>query len=233
MLKPINLICIPFAGGTSFAFRDINKHLHNNIKTTYIEYSGHGRRLNEPLLNDIHDLVSDIFHQLSYSDSFPFAIWGHSMGGTIAYLLTRRLLNAGLPLPHHLFVSGAPAPSIPRCERDVHKLPRDAFIEKVKNYGGVAEEVLAEKELMDLFIPILRSDFRALEVYEHISCPPLPVPITAMFGSDEHIKEEDVKVWQLETTSQLIIKKFRGNHFFIFDNMDKIGQMIENTLSDT
>ncbi|MBF0303703.1 MAG: thioesterase [Desulfamplus sp.] len=229
-LKSITLICIPFAGGTSFAFRDINKHIPNHIVPVYIDFPGHGRRLQEPLITDIHDLVSDIFHQIPSFGDRPFVIWGHSMGGTIAYLLTRRLLNAGKKLPLHLFLSGAPGPSIPRREKDVYKLPRQAFLEKVKNYGGVAEEVLAEKDLMDLFLPILRADFQALETYQHIPCPPLPVPITAMLGSREHITQEDVKVWQQETELPLNIDNFEGNHFFIFDHINSICSLIKNTL---
>jgi len=229
-LKSITLICIPFAGGTSFAFRDINKYLPNHILPICIEFPGHGRRLQEPVLKDIHDMVSDIFHQLPCCESTQFAIWGHSMGGTIGYLLSRRLWRAGRALPLHLFVSGAPGPSIPRLEKDVYKLPRHAFIEKVRAYGGVAEEVLAEQDLMDLFLPILRADFQALESYEHNPGPPLPVPITAMLGSCEHVKEDDVNAWQRETQFPMTMKLFDGNHFFIFDHLASICQMISNTL---
>ncbi len=229
-MKSITLICIPFAGGTSFAFRDIHKHLPNYILPICIEFSGHGRRLQEPVMRDIHDMVSDIFHQLPSCDSSQLAIWGHSMGGTIAYLLARRLWTSGRDLPLQLFVSGSPGPSIPRKEKDVYKLPRHAFVEKVKSYGGVAEEVLAEKDLMDLFLPILRADFQALETYEHTSHPPLPVPITAMLGSREHIVKDDVKAWQRETSLPLRMHQFNGNHFFIFDHIDSIGRIISDTL---
>lgn len=232
-MDSISLICIPFAGGTSFAFRDISKHLSNNIVPIYIDFPGHGRRLQEKVLVDIHDMVSDIFHQLPSFGDRKLAIWGHSMGGTIAYLLTRRLFNAGKHLPLHLFVSGAPAPSITRKEKDVHKLPRPAFIEKVKNYGGVAEEVLAEKDLMDMFLPILRADFQALENYEHIPAKrPLPVAITAMLGSGEHIVEQDVSKWQQESELPLKVHTFDGNHFFIFEHMESIGHIISNTLQN-
>ncbi len=230
-MKSVLLICIPFAGGTSFAFRDITNHIPNYIKPVFIDFPGHGRRLQEPLLTDIHDIVSDIFHQLSSFGENPLVIWGHSMGGTIAYLLTRRLWRSGKELPLHLFISGAPAPSIPRKEKDVHKLPRHAFVQKVKNYGGVAEEVLAEKELMDMFLPILRADFQALETYQHIPVePPLPISITAMLGSHEHIVEQDVRQWQQETELPLKLQIFDGNHFFIFDHINSIGKMISGTL---
>ncbi|MBF0240948.1 MAG: thioesterase [Desulfamplus sp.] len=232
-MKSITLICIPFAGGTSVAFRDVTKYLPSHITPNFIDFPGHGRRLQEPLVSDIHDLVSDIFHKLPTDENSQLIIWGHSMGGTIAYLLTRRLLRAGRQMPLHLFVSGSPAPSIPRKEKDVYKLPRHALVEKVKKYGGVVEEVLAEKDLMDMFLPILRADFQALETYEYTPIfPPLTVPITAMVGSGEHIKEEDILDWQKETTLPLIIKKLEGNHFFIFDHLELICQMVVNSLNN-
>ncbi|MBF0202442.1 MAG: thioesterase [Desulfamplus sp.] len=234
MNSPINLICIPFAGGTSFAFRDLKKSLVGNINPICIDFPGHGRRIREPLVKDIHDLVSGIFHEIESWESGSWAIWGHSMGGTVAYLLTHRLINSQKPIPLHLFISGAPAPSVPRKEKNVYKLPGPAFMDKVKTYGGVADEVLAEKDLMDIFLPILRADFQALETYKYIKpLTRLPVPITAMLGTHEHVKEEDALPWGMETSEPLAIQHFEGNHFFIFEHMHSIGEMISGKLQKT
>lgn len=225
----MHLITIPFAGGTSFSFRPIQNYLDQSIQVTSVEFPGHGTRFREPLINDLHSLVEDIYAQLPINGT-PFALWGHSMGGIAAYLLAHLIRFHNRPLPIHLFISGSSAPSIPRREKSVYCLPRDAFIEKLNTYGGVPKEVLEETELMDLFLPVLRADFQALETYQYINTTPLPIPITAMYGNQEEINEKDVLAWQQESSLPLILKRYEGKHFFIFENAASIANDISNTL---
>ncbi|SLM33124.1 Thioesterase (fragment) [Desulfamplus magnetovallimortis] len=166
------------------------------------------------------------------SSGIPYAIYGHSMGALVGYQLCRSIENSGLPLPSHLFCSGRQAPSIPIKEEDknFHLLPRHHFIEKVMEYGGMPREVAAEKDLMDLFIPVLKADFQAVDNYNYVDLPPLDVPLTVLIGESEKTTYEDALKWQDVTSYNIGIKTFPGDHFFIFNHIPEIGRIISAAL---
>jgi surfactin synthase thioesterase subunit len=185
----------------------------------------------EPLLTNIFDLVDDVFYLIKDDLAEPYAIYGHSLGTILGYLLSCKIVRENLPLPLHLFVSGRQGPPIEGEERGWHLLPDAEFIQRVLAYGGIPREVAAEKELMDLFVPIMRADFQALSAYSyHQPEEPLSIPITVMIGSEEDITYEEALTWQAVTTHPVSIEQFPGNHFFIFDHLQKIGQLISETL---
>ncbi len=230
------LYCLSYAGGSSYAYRDFAKHIDNTtIEVIPLDLPGHGKRLREPLLTDINEMAEFIFSLIDKSIiEVPYALYGHSMGATVGYQLCRVVENARLPLPLHLFFSSRQAPSLPVKDKDrnYHLLPRDKFIKKVMEYGGIPREVAAEKELMDLFVPILKADFKAVDEYHCDQLDPLDIPITILFGNNERITYEDVREWQEVTHHDLSIQQFSGGHFFIFEHLPEIGRIISRSLID-
>lgn len=203
-----------------------------------LELPGHGKRIQEPLLTGIHAMTSDIFEQIR-PKSFnraqdrlhtPYAIYGHSLGALLAYLLTLRIVQEEFPPPLHLFVSGHQGPSIPEQVRDLHLLPRNEFLRRIRKYGGISPELAEKKELMDLFIPIMKTDFEAISTYKYTPAFRLNLPITVMFGSDEEISREDALAWQEVTTRKIQVQEFSGKHFFIFEHSKTIARLIMHTL---
>src|SRR5690606_40893251 len=97
----------------------------------------------------------------------PYAIYGHSLGSLLTYLVTIRIIREGLNKPVHLFVSGRGGPSIPRKEPPTSELPRPAFINKLRELGGFPDDLLNDEDVMNFFEPILRSDFRGVETYQY------------------------------------------------------------------
>ena len=110
--EKIRLFCVPYAGGNSYSYRDWQKHTAEFVDVVPIELPGRGRRSSEALLVGMDALVEDVFAQIRPLMPEPYAIFGHSMGACLGYLLTRRILDAGLCPPVHLFCSGRDAPSL-------------------------------------------------------------------------------------------------------------------------
>lgn len=73
------------------------------------------------------------------------------------------------------FFSGRNAPHIFEEREDIENMTNETFLQKVEQYGGIPEEFYI-KEIMDMFLPILRADFIILDNYkfqpkaEKISC---------------------------------------------------------------
>ncbi len=230
--QKITLYCLPFAGGNVLSYRDFQAHVANSILVKPLELPGRGKRIREPLLTTLTAMVDDVFRQVQNDlNGHAYAIYGHSMGGLLGYLLTRRILSAGIQAPLHLFVSGRRAPSVVRDNPPRHLLPKENFIDYLKDLGGIPQEVLDEGELMDFFEPILRADFKAIETYNHDFVSPFEIPITLFQGlNDKEVDHPKLLPWQQETRQPISIKTFPGGHFFIFDHLPQLGQLFSQTL---
>lgn len=226
----LKLICLPYAGGNRHAFRPYHQFLPENIEPFILDYPGHGARMREPLLTDIHEVVKDVYKQVEPLLNAPYAIYGHSMGALVGYLLAKEIQRQQQPLPMQLFLTGSEAPSVPSQHGDKHLLPQAAFFQALKEMGGIPDEVLAHADLMALMEPILRADFKAISEYRHQHGPLLDIPLTIMTGSDEHIPPGDITAWQEETLYPIRTLEFDGGHFFILQHPQQIAAEIAGQL---
>jgi surfactin synthase thioesterase subunit len=221
----MNLFCLPFAGGSSYHYREFQKFTASFIHIIPIELPGRGRRFSEPLLTDIHEMVEDVLIQIRPELDKPYAIYGHSLGAKLGYLLTKRIINGNLPEPLHLFLSGCEGPSIEPKERNRHLLPRKEFMEMLNRFEGTPVEVLENRELMDFFEPVIRADFQAVDTYVYNQSKPFDIPVTVMIGKNERFTPEGVMKWQDITTRKISVKEFPGGHFFLFNHLPKLGKI--------
>ncbi|MDM8514686.1 alpha/beta fold hydrolase [Desulfobacterales bacterium HSG16] len=232
--EEIQLFCIPFAAGTAYSYRDIESRLDSRIKPVGIDLPGHGRKMGQPLFTDIGKIFDHVFTEIKKQlNNRPFAIFGHSMGATLTYLMAKKLRDENMPQPLHLFVSGRQGPPVPSKEKGIHLLPDAQFLDKVIELGGISDEVAGEQELIELFLPILKADYHAITTYEYDKkAKPLDIPITAMIGTIENFTPEEATTWQEVTSRPLDLKKFLGHHFFIFDHCQDIADIISKKLLD-
>ncbi len=226
--SPTTLFCLPFAGGSSYSYREFQRHADDGVSIEALDLPGRGRRFPEPLLTSLHDMADDVFEQIQGRLNGAYAIYGHSMGACIGYLLVKRIIRERYPLPLHLFVSGREGPSVQCKENDRHLLPSAEFKEVLKKFEGTTRDVLENQELMELFEPVLRADFQALETYAYEKSEPFDVPITVMWGKEENLKRTDAFRWQDETTKKISFRDFNGGHFFIFQNAAQIGKVFSS-----
>lgn len=229
----VTLFCLPFAGGSKYSLQYLKKVLPRSISCHFLEYPGRGNRIKENFAENISEIVNDAYVKIAPLLEKPYAIYGHSMGAKVAYLLAQRIREEGRPAPLHLFISGTDAPSVPNREPLRHLLPKDDFITAVKELGGVPDELLMHEELLEYFEPILRADFKASETYIYKPTTPLDIPLTVMVGDKEDMEEEDILEWQKETLFTMRLYKFSGNHFFIFKHEKEIGKIIASSLFPT
>jgi surfactin synthase thioesterase subunit len=220
---------MPFAGGNAYSYRDLDAHVADVIELAPVEPPGRGRRFSETLLTSLQAMADDLFAQIREELEGPYAFYGHSMGGRLGYLVTRRILTAGLPAPLHLFVSGCAGPGVARNRRR-YTLPIGDFVSMLKRMG-CPPDVLENDELMEVFEPVLRADFKANDTYTYERQPPFEVPITAIIGTQEETTPEEALEWQRETKQELTLTHFPGGHFFIFDHLPELGHLLSRTLS--
>lgn len=79
------MFCLPPAGSSASIYHPWKKQISDNIRIIPIEYSGHGIKINEPLIDDPDLLAMQIANEIqAYSDT-PFILFGHSVGGGLIW----------------------------------------------------------------------------------------------------------------------------------------------------
>ena len=166
--------------------------------------------------------------------SAPYAIFGHSMGCILGYEVAYKLRENSLPAPKHLFFSGRGAPDFPIHNDDIyHHLPDDEFKEKILQLGGTPKEFFQHPELLEVLLPMLKSDFRIAETYVHTSeIIPFEQAITVFIGKDEPVESLQIESWKKHSMGVCSIHFFPGGHFFINEYTRKVVQIINNRLLD-
>ncbi|MGL6344130.1 MAG: thioesterase II family protein [Waterburya sp.] len=227
----LRLFCFPYAGGAASTFSSWSTNLTADVEICPIELPGHGCRLAERPINRLETLIQELAHALlPYLDK-PFAFFGHSMGGIVSFELAHKLRRDYNLSPIHLFVSGRRAPQIPESEPPIHHLPEPEFLSEIRRLNGTPEAVLKNAELMELFLPILRADFAAIETYVHTPKPRLNCPITVLGGlQDFEVSFEKLEAWREQTNGNFSIQMFQGDHFFIHSKRSLLLQFLAQEL---
>jgi surfactin synthase thioesterase subunit len=229
-MSKINLFGLPFSGGSKYSYKEFGKHVPSFINFIPLEIPGRGARASETLLTDIQAISDDVFKQVKDKLSLPYAIYGHSLGGILGYLLIRQIIKAGLNQPLHLFVTGCGGPAGSFSDNVDYRLPTASFFQKISELGGSPNEVLQNPALMEFFEPILRADFEAVDNFKYTAGTPFNIPVSVVLGTEEQTTYEEGLIWQQETSLPVDVKQMNGGHFFIFGNEDKIMKMISDKL---
>ncbi|MFO1431955.1 MAG: alpha/beta fold hydrolase [Candidatus Competibacteraceae bacterium] len=212
----LRLFCFPYAGGGAQVFHAWRRLLPPTIEVCPVQLPGRGSRIGEPAFTDLSPLIEVLGKALLPWLDRPFAFFGYSMGAVLAFELTRWLRRAGRSQPVHLIVAAHGAPHLPRTCAPISRLSRQEFLEGVLRYNGIAAELLAEEELMELMLPTLRADFSLLESYSYYSEPPLACSITAFGGwQDASVGFDQLQAWEAETATSFFLHMFPGDHFFL------------------
>lgn len=232
MEKKIDLICLPFAGGNKYSYRPLFSEISEIFNTTTLEYPGRGTRIFEELTSDIDKLVNDLFDQLKpILSKGNYALYGHSLGGLLTYLLAVKIRENKAELPKHIFITGASGPSAPsRLTKKFHLYPRKEFIDEIIILGGMPDEILQDNAMLEFLEPILRNDFKVSETYVHKAAEALNMPFTVITGIDEDLTAEEVLLWQKESTQTVDFMQLEGDHFFIMQHKDFIINAISEKL---
>jgi medium-chain acyl-[acyl-carrier-protein] hydrolase len=209
--------------------------LPGSMETWIAHYPGRGSRHNESPIKELDELVGFLSQAIQPLSDKPFALFGHSMGGLVAFELARQLRKNDLPQPIALFVSGCGAPHLPNPHTPIHTLPDAEFLKALQAFNGIPAEAMNLPELMELLLPTVRADFKAVESYVYDpNQSSLDCPIIAFGGLDDpRVSQEDIEGWALHTTSSFKSQYFPGDHFFINTARDALIASIFSELTAT
>ena len=189
-----------------------------------MQLPGRESRVREASFCSIAPLVQALADQIEPFLDRAYCLFGHSMGALVAFELARELGRRRRPDPAWLFVSGANAPHMPRDEEPLHHLPDDALIRAVtERYQGIPQQVLDDRELLELVLPALRADLTAIETYQFLEGARLQCGISAFAGrADRSVKPAMLAPWRELTDGGFASTLFAGDHFYLHDQRDEL-----------
>jgi pyochelin biosynthetic protein PchC len=216
------IIVFPHAGGGASFYRALGDRFPADVDVRVVQYPGREGRIAEPLVDTMDVLADRAAEAVAPYLDRPTAILGHSMGGSVAYEVVRRLEAAGGRLPERLFVSARSAPmSMPPTS--VHRLDDAGFSEMLRLIGGTPQALLDSKELWEYLLPIVRNDYRLIETYRPATGPKLRTGIVAIEADgDLATTPEGIRAWSAFTDGGFDRAEFPGGHFYLLEHADAL-----------
>jgi surfactin synthase thioesterase subunit len=213
----LKLFCLPYSGASAMFYSPWRRKLPEWLTVRPLELPGRGMRMDEPLQTGIAALAARLADEITDELHTPYALFGHSLGGLLAFELVHALRARGLPAPLALFVSATAGPA----RRDVSDYAvekSDAqLLDRLRELQGTSESVLANTELMQLMLPILRADFLLCGSFVYGKREPLDMPIHVFGGKQDSVSVEELLDWQEETLTGFSLDMFEGHHFYLVE----------------
>lgn len=224
------LYCLPYAGAGASAYRQWPAALGAGVEVRAVQLPGRESRSAEPPRVDARDLATALADDLAAgSAGRRYALFGHSMGGRLAFEVVRRLRELAAPLPDRLYVGGSRPPDAAGAGAldGLSRVNDDELVRRLSADGNLPAEIAAEPELRELFLPVLRADFTWLDNYVFRRQPPLPVPITGFAGSHDHaVPVAQMRGWERHTSAGYDLHVLPGGHFFLHDRLADLAAVI-------
>lgn len=213
----LRLFCFPHAGGGASLFRLWNEGLPASVEVCGAQLPGREGRWKEPPVECLEPLLDGFVTAAQSRLDTPFALYGHSMGALLAFEVARELRRRGLPGPRHLLVSGRRAPDLLAPAPPIRQLNDEAFVDAmVRQYDGIPEAIRRDREMLQIFLPMLRADIGVIETYRFREGSPLECPISVFAGlEDRSVDFRQLEAWRRFTTGEFRLEFLPGGHFFL------------------
>lgn len=216
------LYCLPYAGGSEVIYSNWNGQLSKNIEIKPILLPGHGAKYSEKLIDTMSQLVEKLFENIDTSSSY--SIFGHSMGGMIAYELAAYIEQKGINPPENLFISGCSL-NISGNKTNYYKKTDYELMNHLVDINEDTKKVFQNTKLKDFYLPILKNDYKLVETYRFNAYELSTKIYLFACKNDTVIDYQDIK--KLKSKINISgIYFFDGGHFFINSNTKNICETI-------
>jgi medium-chain acyl-[acyl-carrier-protein] hydrolase len=204
----------PHAGGSSSTLVRPARQIRQSINLRVAVLPGREDRIQEaPAL--FADQLIDTFSKDISPTERPVILIGHSMGGSLAYRITQRLMAEQRP-PALLTVVAATPPNRLNPNNSLNRLPDEQLLDELERHGGGIPPALREHpEALSLFLPTIRADLTLMDNLSQGAVDPVSVPLLAIAGQDDTLATvQRMEGWQSLTVARFESQVFPGNHFF-------------------
>ncbi|MFG2292412.1 thioesterase II family protein [Streptomyces sp. NPDC048603] len=213
----LRLFLLHHAGGSHMLYHGWERYFPADWEVCPVDAPGRGRLAGLAPLDDSGALADFLVEQIRPWTDRPFALFGHSMGGLLAYEVTRRLAADGGPAPLWLGVSACGAPGTCGGRPPRHRLTDGELRDWLRAAGATPAVVLDDDSLWRTFGPLFRHDFAVVDTWRaRTDEPPLGVPVSVYGGrADALVGRGRLTAWATRTEHYLGLNLHDGDHFYL------------------
>ncbi|PTA42307.1 thioesterase II family protein [Micromonospora sp. RP3T] len=228
----LRLFCFHHAGGAASVFSGWPAALPGDVDVLPVQLPGREWRRREPVPADFDALIAGLEADLAEHVRPPYAFYGHSLGGGVAYRLAQRYPARGVAAPVALLVGACAAPHLRPVLQTAELAGEEALVSEMLRIGGVSAEVLRRPEWLRAATGLLRADLRLMATARPPDGAPLPFPLHLFHGTDDPlVSEQQVSEWSRYTTVGTVLHRVEGGHFFVREPDAEFFRTVRDILS--
>lgn len=222
----VTLLCVPYGGGSSIAFRNLANALPKDIATTVVCM---------PSADDagsscasLETIAAQCIDQLHMEELTSLAVYGHCAGTVLATELCRQLRARGHE-PVVLFLAAVMPPDVPTS----FAMPRqteEEILDFVAALGGIEES--GSPDDWTMLVRDFRRDSRLIREYlqrvHGASRQPLDVPIVVLTADDDPITKGNhahYDAWKT-LSSRVEFHALTGGHYFVSKSAMQVASIV-------
>lgn len=228
MDKQIQLFLLPYAGGSSFSFMKMLRHLDSRIESVTIEYPGRGGRKNEAIINDYNSFLYDVVSQIKSrrKEDLYFSILGYSMGSALAFdICSENLIEENI---YHAFFCAEGSLLADNLARKYASLSDEDFKKSIYQLGGLDNRLLEDEESLNAYLHLIKCDHEVLGQYVYrgnmADCN------SSIIYSSEDPTCIDMDDWEKIISGNVNYYEVGNNHFFLNQEYKKLASIINAVL---
>jgi len=163
-------------------------------------------------------LAGLLAHELSDVLDQPHVLFGHSMGGLVAYQVAKHRKASGKRVADALVVAACPAPHLLSPLVPVAELDDAKLVGGLSRIGGLPSELLDRPEWLSTFLDGVRGDLKLCLTHSYRGEDPLPCAIHVFGGkNDPLVRRSALAGWRRHTVASFTLKMLDGGHFLVQD----------------
>jgi surfactin synthase thioesterase subunit len=195
-----------------------------------VELPGRGAHSGDTAYSRMTPLLDDLIREIAPLLDRPYAFFGHSMGGMLAFELMHALHNEQHPMPVALLLSSTPGLATYTVDQ-VNPLMSD---ETLTNNFPHLKAARADEMIYAMLMHVLRADLTLICNYTYKRKDPLNIPLVVLHGQDDpRVTAAQARAWRNETTATCTIVPRPGDHRYITSDVPFVTARINDLLGAT
>ncbi|GAA4932574.1 surfactin synthase thioesterase subunit [Nonomuraea thailandensis] len=213
------LVCLSFCGGGTGPYREWAAVLDAGTDLALVCYPGREGRYSEPYARTWDEMATDAATVVrTAAGDKPYVLFGHSMGGWMAFEVAARLEEEGGPRPAALAASACNAPHRGLTERDTFPSMSDSedeLIAWMRTGGLLPGYITTDADLLEMAVDLMRADIAVRDTYRYTPGAFTTAPTQVMHGVDDTVIDPAVaEEWAAVCRDDLTVTTLPGGHFY-------------------
>ncbi|MGW1282160.1 thioesterase II family protein [Streptomyces sp. NPDC002586] len=208
----LNLICLPFAGGSARSFARLTTYVGEDWNVTAVQPPA-GFAAGECGL----DALSHFYLGLLAEDlRGPGIVLGHSLGAAVAHRMAQ-LRSATWPGNLHVVLSAPPAPGI--ASGELLRLDDRALLAEATRSGMLPDLGISEDFALRFLLPGLRNDLAVLGT-RGWQPDPVSAPVHLLGGTEDTTCPAATLELLREALTPMSCRQVEGGHMYVLEQPD-------------